>query len=91
MASDPTRFISPQEYLARERAAAFRSEYYRGEVFAMAGASYNHTRVKDNIAGEAGGQLKSTDCSVLTSDLRERNDGIAVLVSVPRGRRVPRR
>jgi len=34
-----TRLLSPQEYLARERAAETRREYYRGEMFAMAGAS----------------------------------------------------
>jgi Uma2 family endonuclease len=29
--------MSPEEYLAAERAAEFRSEYVDGEVFAMSG------------------------------------------------------
>jgi Uma2 family endonuclease len=74
MSSVPTRRISPQEYLATERLADFRSEYLRGEVFAMAGASYEHTLVKDNTAGEARGQLKSGPCRVLTSDMRVKVD-----------------
>jgi Uma2 family endonuclease len=62
--------LSPEEYLAGERLAAVRSEYCRGEIFAMAGASWEHTLIKDNLAGEARDQLKSGPCRVLTSDLR---------------------
>src|SRR5262249_28209470 len=72
MSTAPTRRISPEEYLAQERLADFKSEYLRGEVFAMAGASYPHTLIKDNLAQEAGTQLKSGPCRVLTSDMRVR-------------------
>jgi Uma2 family endonuclease len=74
MSTASTRRISPQEYLAQERRADFRSEYLRGEVFAMAGASYEHTLIKDNVAREAGNQLKNGPCRVLTSDLRVKVD-----------------
>ncbi len=37
-------FITPEEYLERERAAEFKSEYYNGEVFAMSGGSRNHVK-----------------------------------------------
>ncbi len=70
MSTAPKTLLSPQEYLARERAADFRSEYYRGEMFAMAGASLAHTIIKDNFAREAGNQLKDGPCRVVTSDLR---------------------
>lgn len=62
--------LSPEQYLDRERAANYRSEYYRGELFAMAGASWEHTLIKDNLARETGNQLKNGPCRVLTSDLR---------------------
>lgn len=47
MSTAEKRFISPQEYLAMERAASIRHEYYNGEMFAMAGA----TRACNLIAG----------------------------------------
>lgn len=68
--STTKRLLSPQEYLIQVRAADFRSEFYRGEVFAMAGASWEHTLIKDNLASEARNQLKDGPCRVLTSDLR---------------------
>lgn len=67
-------WLSPQEYLVKERRAEFRSEYYNGEMFAMAGASFEHTLAKDNLAREAGNQLKGGPCRVLTSDLRVKVD-----------------
>jgi Uma2 family endonuclease len=74
MSTVSKRLLSPQEYLARERLAKFRSEYYRGEMFAMAGVSWEHTLIKDNLAREAGQQLKNGPCRVLTSDLRVKID-----------------
>lgn len=52
MSTAPTRLLSPEEYLAQERRADFKSEYLRGEVFAMAGASYEHTLVKDKLGSK---------------------------------------
>jgi hypothetical protein len=60
MSTASRRLLTPQEYLAQERNADFRSEYLRGEVFATAGASYEHTRIKDNMARKAGNQLEHT-------------------------------
>ncbi len=74
MSSVPNTYLTPQEYLAIERKAEYRSEYYRGEMFAMAGATWEHTLVKDNTAREMGNQLKDGPCRVLTSDLRVKVD-----------------
>ena len=62
--------LTPEEYLARERRAEFKSEFYRGEMFAMAGAKYPHNRVKDNVARHTGNQLEGGPCQLLTSDMR---------------------
>ena len=70
MSAIPKSFLSPEEYLVRERRAEFRSEYYRGEAFAMAGASFEHSLIKDNLAGETRSQLKEGPCRVVTSDMR---------------------
>ena len=74
MSSVPKTLLTPQEYLARERAAAFKSEYYRGEMFVMSGASWEHTLIKDNVAQRARNQLDDGPCRVLTSDLRVKVD-----------------
>jgi Uma2 family endonuclease len=74
MATAGKPHITPQEYLARERLADFRSEYYNGEMFAMSGASWEHTLIKDNVARHAGNQMEGGPCVVLTSDLRVKVD-----------------
>ena len=62
--------LTPAEYLAHERAAEFRSEYYRGETFAMAGASKEHNRLKQNLIGELVGRLKDGPCESFSSGQR---------------------
>jgi Uma2 family endonuclease len=62
--------LSPHEYLARERAASSRSEYFGGEVFAMAGATADHNRIVRNVLALLDGQLRGGPCEVFPSDLR---------------------
>jgi Uma2 family endonuclease len=70
MTAVPKRLLTPAEYLARERAAAFKSEFYAGETFAMAGASYEHTRIADNLVRLLGVALDGGPCFVLSRDMR---------------------
>lgn len=69
--SNPKKLTS-QEYLAIERRAEFKSEFYNGEMFAMAGASRVHTRIKDNFGRKLADRLEDQNCEVLTSDQRVR-------------------
>ncbi len=62
--------LTAQEYLERERAAEHRSEYWAGEMFAMAGASEAHNRIVTNVSGELRAQLKSRPCKTYSSDMR---------------------
>jgi Uma2 family endonuclease len=39
-------YLTSQEYLIIERKAEFKSEYFDGEMFAMAGASEKHAAIK---------------------------------------------
>jgi Uma2 family endonuclease len=66
MATSAKAPISPEEYLDRERKAEFRSEYFRGQIIAMAG----HGRIVTNLVREFGHQLRQRDCNVYSSDLR---------------------
>src|SRR6185437_11913499 len=63
-------YVSPEEYLERERKAETRSEYIRGEIFAMAGASVRHAAIITNLVIEIGAQLRTTNCSIFSTDLR---------------------
>jgi len=62
--------ISEAEYLRLERQAETRSEYFEGEMSAMAGGTRAHSRIAVNLAGELNNQLKATDCVAYNTDLR---------------------
>jgi len=65
-------FLTPEEYLEHERKAEYKSEYLRGEVFAMAGASPLHALIVTNLVREFSQALRSRNCNVYSSDLRVR-------------------
>ena len=70
MPAVPKRKLTEAEYLAIEWAAAFKSEFYNGEMFAMAGASREHNRIKDNLIAELGSHFKGGPCQTYSSDQR---------------------
>ena len=70
MSTQPKTFLTPEEYLEIERKAEFKSEYYKGEVFAMAGALRAHNSVLANLIRELSQQLRPRDCDVYPSDMR---------------------
>ena len=72
MAAQPTARLSPEEYLAFERTATTRHEYYHGNLFAMAGASYAHAVIVSRLTRHLGNGLASQNCDVLSNDLRVR-------------------
>jgi Uma2 family endonuclease len=64
--------LTEQHYLALERAAEFKSEYFDGEMFAMSGASMRHADLQSNIQGELFSALRSGDCRVYGPDFNDR-------------------
>lgn len=70
MASVPQDSITPQEYLARERQAETKSQYFQGEVFAMTGASREHNLIAGNALTALNQRLRDGDCEVYPSDMR---------------------
>ena len=63
-------YLTPQQYLTRERKADFKSQYFEGEIFAMAGASREHNLIVGNLVRELGNELKNRLCEVYPSDMR---------------------
>lgn len=70
MSSAALKRMSWEEYVEHERHADQKSEFFDGELFAMAGGSANHALVATNFCGEARSELKPKDCRVYGSDMR---------------------
>jgi Uma2 family endonuclease len=62
--------LTPEEYLAIERKADYKSEYFAGEIFAMTGASRRHNLIVGNTTRELGNLLKKRPCQVYPTDMR---------------------
>lgn len=70
MSTQPKTSITPGQYLEIERKAEYKSEYYGGEMFAMAGAKEAHNLLVANSIRDLGQQLRSGPCRVYPSDMR---------------------
>ncbi|MBA4185314.1 MAG: Uma2 family endonuclease, partial [Acidobacteria bacterium] len=71
MPAKPKRkYISPEEYLALERKAVEKHEYFDGEIYEMAGASEEHATISSNVNASLNFQLKKRPCKSYQSDLR---------------------
>lgn len=70
MSTAAKKRYTPQEYLALERAAEFKSQYLNGEILAMTGASREHCRIAANLVARTDEQLRDTQCEVFGSDMR---------------------
>jgi Uma2 family endonuclease len=62
--------MSPEEYLAFERASDEKHEYVDGEIFAMSGGTNEHSLLGSSIVRELGIALLDRPCYVHTSDMR---------------------
>ena len=70
MSAFPVPFYTPKEYLEKEVKAEFKSEYWDGQIYAMAGGSPRHSELGALFTAAAVLRLKGKGCGVFTSDLR---------------------
>jgi Uma2 family endonuclease len=63
-------FITPEEYLAIDRKAQVKSEYFAGQILAFAGASKEHNLIVANVIAGLHRQLIDRNCNVYPSDMR---------------------
>jgi len=70
MSSQTIPYLTPEQYLEIERKADHKSEYIDGGMFAMAGASPNHSRIVMNASAHLWNQLGTGPCEVFVTDLR---------------------
>jgi Uma2 family endonuclease len=66
------KYHTRREYYALEDAADYKSDYYKGEIFAMSGGTARHSLIAANIAGELRHRLKGKPCRAYESNLRLR-------------------
>lgn len=68
-------YLTPEEYIALERktipdAETVRSEYMKGEIIAMSGASFAHNLVTMNISARLHDRLRDSGCVVFANEMR---------------------
>lgn len=59
-----------EEYLAMEKVAIEKHEYYQGEIFAMSGTKMPHNLISRNLFIGLGIKLKGKKCQPFGSDMR---------------------
>ncbi len=64
------KIFTPAEYLALEEKADYKSEYFQGEIFAMAGGSSNHNLITGNAFKAFSLALEKKPCRVYVNDMR---------------------
>ncbi|MDM9382486.1 Uma2 family endonuclease [Chlorogloeopsis sp. ULAP01] len=64
------RYYTPEEYLALEETAHYKSEYRDGEIVPMTGGSINHNRIAGNVYAYLKFQLRGKNQEAFMSDLR---------------------
>jgi Uma2 family endonuclease len=64
------KYLTPEEYLAMEETAEYKSEYYRGEIFAFAGGSANHNQIIINLIAYLAHNMQNRNCRLFTNDMK---------------------
>lgn len=70
MASQPIPRLTEAEYFAIEETAEFKSEFYNGEMFAMAGGSRPHDEIGCSLQRHVGNQLSGGRCREYSQNMR---------------------
>lgn len=65
-------FVSEADYLTSEAESPIKHEYIAGQVYAMAGAGYNHNCISANVLRKFGNHLEGTPCATFMADLKVR-------------------
>src|SRR5271157_364012 len=72
MSTQAKTLLTEEQYLEIERKAEYKSEFFQGEMFAMAGAGYAHNLLIMNAGAALHQQFRSRPCVVLPNDMRVR-------------------
>ena len=70
MQATEQQYYTPEEYLALEKAADYKSEYIDGQIIPMAGGSTNHNRIAGNFYTGLNFAFRQQDYEVFMGDVR---------------------
>ena len=70
MVAEQRSFITKREYVELEKQAEYKSEYIKGQIYAMSGGSLNHARIGGHVFASLNSQLRGKPCEPLNSDFR---------------------
>lgn len=73
--SQPQRHYTLDDYFAVEEMSVVKHEFFEGEIFAMAGASFEHNMICSNVLAFLHNGLRGTGCGAYGSDLRIATQG----------------
>ena len=78
MSAQPLPKLTVEEYLEIERTSDTKHEFFAGQMYDMAGGTYEHAILVPNLIVEIGSRLKGTNCRIASNDLLVRTapDGL---------------
>lgn len=66
----PPKWISQEEYLHQEETATERHEYFKGEIFLMAGGTHNHEMICGNMFAALHQYVRGRGCTAYGSNMK---------------------
>ncbi len=64
--------FSEEEYLYLENRSETRNEFFNGEIFAMAGGSFNHSTISNNVITQLTVRARGSGCRTFNNDVKIR-------------------
>lgn len=61
---------TPEQYLALEEQANYKSEYRQGQILAMAGGTLNHNRIAGDVYTSIKSQVRKKECETFIGHVR---------------------
>lgn len=83
MSVQPKPRFTPADYLELERVAERKSEFYNGEIFAMARASEEHNTIVVNLTVSLAPQIRGKPCRTFVNDMRVKMVDAPVFYTYP--------
>ncbi|KOP25008.1 hypothetical protein AMR41_16400 [Hapalosiphon sp. MRB220] len=65
-------YLSPEEYLEKEKSSPIKHEYIQGQIYAMSGASDAHVTITANLVTLLRNHIRGSGCRIYVADMKTR-------------------